>query len=325
MHSNDQSITVRHKEYLGEIRGSTSYAVVQSFDLNPGMSGTFPWLSGVANRFQEYKLKGAVFHYVPSSGAAVSGTNAALGTVMMQTSYRASDTPPLNKVEMLNEYWSSEAVPSEPFCHPIECDPKENPFNIQYVRAGAIPSGDSILMYDLGVTHVAVSGQQADGNVLGDLWVTYEVELKKPVVDSNATSTFRWGRVVTSGPPAAGNWFNGATLESGNTIISAVGNKLTLARGVIGTYMISVILNASPGWTAADLSGVATVTGCSIASIAPSYAYSRNIGSGQRLFYTNAVTITDQRVSATITFPTGILTGGTGTDALIVVSRIVSA
>ena len=43
-------------------------------------------------------------------------------------------------------------------------------------------------MYDLGVTHVAVSGQQANDVVLGDLWVTYEVELKKPILYSNVTS-----------------------------------------------------------------------------------------------------------------------------------------
>jgi hypothetical protein len=156
MHNEAQSVVIRHREYLGEIRGNTSYTIEQSYQINPGNSKTFPWLSGIAVRFQEYRIKGMVYHYIPSSGAAVSGTNAALGTVMLSTSYRSNDSPPASKVEMLNEYCSNEAVPSEAFCHPIECDPKENPFNVQYVRSGDVPPEDSRLLYDLGVTYVAI-------------------------------------------------------------------------------------------------------------------------------------------------------------------------
>jgi hypothetical protein len=78
MHSNDQSVLIRHREYLGEISGSISYDVKRSFEINPGNPDTFPWLSGVAARFQEYRIRGLVFHYIPSSGNAVSGTSAAL-------------------------------------------------------------------------------------------------------------------------------------------------------------------------------------------------------------------------------------------------------
>jgi len=159
----------------------------------------------LAANFQEYRFRGIVFHYVPSSGNAVSSTNPALGTVMFQTSYRASDTAPTSKLELLNEYWASENVPNEPFCHPIECDPKENPFNIQYVRTGDVPTGDSRLMYDLGVTHVAVQGMQTTGNIVGDVWVTYEVELKKPIISSNATASVNYAAYDLSGSITSAN------------------------------------------------------------------------------------------------------------------------
>lgn len=188
MHKNDQSVMVRHKEFIGEIKSSVDFKVQYSLELNPGMADTFPWLSNIARNYQEYRFKGVIFHYVPTSGSAVASTNNALGSVMMQTSYRATDTPPDSKRELLNEYWSTETAPFETTCHPIECNPSENPFNIQYVRQVALPEGDNLLMYDLGVTHVAVSGQQANDVVLGDLWVTYEVELKKPILYSNVTS-----------------------------------------------------------------------------------------------------------------------------------------
>lgn len=158
MHKTGQSIIVRHREYISEIRGAVNFTIRNQVYINPGLSTSFPWLAGLATQFSEYRIRGMVFHYIPSSGQAVSSTNAAIGTVMIQTSYRASEPLPLNKQELLNEYWSNEARASEEFCHPIECNPKENPFNVQYVRTGFLPTSENLLMYDLGRTTVAVSG-----------------------------------------------------------------------------------------------------------------------------------------------------------------------
>jgi hypothetical protein len=54
MHNTGQTVVIRHKEYLGEIRGSTTFTVQDALQINPGNARTFPWLSGVAVRFQEY-------------------------------------------------------------------------------------------------------------------------------------------------------------------------------------------------------------------------------------------------------------------------------
>ncbi len=187
MHKEDQGIVLRHKEFVGTLVSSQNFNVQYTLPLNPGMT-TFPWLAPIAAKFQEYKFRGIVFHYIPASGAAVASTNSALGTVMLQTTYRSSDTSPASKVEMLNEYCANEVVPSEAVIHPIECDPKQNPFAVQYVRSIPVPSGESVLNYDLGKTFIATQGQQADGNYLGDIWVTYEVELFKPIFSSSVTT-----------------------------------------------------------------------------------------------------------------------------------------
>jgi hypothetical protein len=189
MHSTNNSVVIRHKEFISTITGSTAFAVDQ-VQINPGLPGAFPWLSTIASSFQQYKFKGLVYHYIPTSGSAVSSTNPALGAVMMQTSYRSNDTEPASKAELLNEYYASESVPSETFCHPIECSPVENPFSIHYVRTTDLPVTDSPLMYDLGVLFTATQGMPAAGNVVGDLWASYEVELYKPIVASQVTSTF---------------------------------------------------------------------------------------------------------------------------------------
>jgi len=244
MHKNSQTVVVRHKEYIGPIVGSQAFKVQYELPLNPGLFTTFPWLSGVADRYQEYTFKGVVFHYIPSSGTAVASTNAALGTVMLQTTYRASDSKPLAKVEMLNEYCASESVPSETFIHPIECDPKENPFNVQYVRSSAPPANEPLMSYDLGKTFVATQGQQADGFNLGDLWVTYEVELRKPIVHSDVTAAPYFMGVFTAGA----DWnhlFGTIGSYSGSLVVTAAADLITIPPGETETYLVTIDMSSS--------------------------------------------------------------------------------
>ena len=104
MHKDGQNVIVRHREFIGTVTSTTNFAVWRTLSLNPGNKETFPWLSGIAKNFQEYKFKGLVFHYIPTSGNAVSGTSPALGSVMFQTSYRVTDDPPAAKAEMMKKY-----------------------------------------------------------------------------------------------------------------------------------------------------------------------------------------------------------------------------
>ena len=327
MHSNGQTVLIRHKEYLGEIRGSQTFAVQRQLDINPGNTQVFPWLSSIAAQFQEYRLKGMVYHYVPSSGNAVSSTNPALGTVMMQTSYRSNDSTPVSKVELLNEYWASESIPSEPFCHPIECDPKENPFNVQYVRTGSVPTGDSVLLYDLGRTYIATSGQQVDGAVLGDLWVTYEVELKKPMVESNVTGKHESRSISwTGGTMVSGNYFNGSIGVWGALPVTATGKTISIGPGTVGAYLGIVTLSPTTTFSACDLSGGPTCTNCTAIDFLPSAgttSYLRNVLGGSsptlnRAFYVFCVQINDPAATATVVLPDGTFTGACTESSLCI-------
>lgn len=265
MHDNSQSVVIRHKEYLGEIKSSQTFTTQMAYSLNPGLSYTFPWLADVASRFQEYRIRGMIFHYIPTSGSAVASTNPALGSVMMQTSYRASDTDPASKVEVLNEYWASESKPDTAFCHPIECSPEQNPFKVQYVRTGAIPAGDNVLFYDLGKTFICTSGMQTTGNPVGDLWVTYEIELRKPVLTSEVNSNVE-SAVYSSLNPTTVTYFN--PLESpiltGNLPCSFSGRTITFPKGIVGTYQITMIMVAATVLTDVNFTqNGTTYTNCS--------------------------------------------------------------
>jgi hypothetical protein len=315
MHRNSQSVTIRHREFIGEIRGNTTFTVRDSLAINPGIARTFPWLSKIANNFQEYTIKGMVYHYIPSSGTAVSSTDAALGTVMMQTSYRATDSAPTSKLELLNEYFSSESVPSDTFCHFVECNPKENPFNVHYIRNGNVPGEDSRLMYDLGVTHIAVSGQQIADKVLGDVWVTYEVELKKPIVYSNVTPLAGTADVQYAGTMTGADWFNGTATDYGTLPVTAATRTITFPEGAFGSYLIMVMLNPTTTFSACDLSGVPVLVNCQQQALDSGGAtYWRSVLGGgtptlNRAWYMTRVLITDPAAVATVTMPSSTLTG----------------
>lgn len=270
MHKSDQTIIVRHREFITTVNSSQAFAVQQSFDINPGNVVLFPWLAGIAARFQEYKIRGMVYHYVPTSGSAVASTNPALGAVMLQTSYRASDSAPSSKVEMLNEYNSNESVPCDAFCHPIECDPKENPFNIQYVRTNNTATVEDKLLYDLGTTHLAVQGCQTTGNPIGDLWVTYEVELKKPLVVSNIASAIRSYTAVTSSTNTA-SMFSTITSASGSLPILIAGNRVLFGKGTFGSYQITLRLTSA--LTSLTAWAAPTLTNCTYLPIAGGFTW----------------------------------------------------
>jgi hypothetical protein len=322
MHKEGQSIIVRHREFLTEVRGSINFQVRNEFDLNPGLQTTFPWLCGIASQYSQYKIRGLVFHYVPTSGNAVSSTNAALGTVMLQTSYRATESPPASKIELLNEYWSSEAKPSEEFCHPIECDPKENPFNIQYIRTGGLPVTENQLMYDLGRTTVAVSGQQADNIVLGDLWVTYEIELKKPVLRNINNFDIQTGTsLATAGITNTVPFGTNQSLRFDSTAagFDVTGTTITMRRGNTGAYSISIYYQ---GCTAIGTFSATIVNGNFMGLFGPAtpvITSAYTVGTGAAVVNTNIV-FSNPDLACSVTFSTATLTGAS--VARVVITEI---
>jgi len=299
MHSTNQSVVVRHKEYIGPVKSSVGFKLQYSLPLNPGMSDTFPWLYDVAHRFQEYTIRGMVFHYVPSSGAAVSGSSPALGNVMIQTTYRTTDEPPENKLELLNEYCASEAPPNESFAHPIECDPRENPFSVHYIRSKDLAVGEPVMMYDVGRTFVATQGQLADGNILGDLWVTYEVELKKPQLRSAATTTDMQFDAYNS---STTSMFVSQRSVSGPRYMTFDVNQIIVNPRQGDTFLVAL------NWWDANLSaaslGTAVLSNCSVT------LGGNTITSGSANFCTILlVNVVDQTLPATINFSGNLFTG----------------
>lgn len=178
------STIISHKEYLGDIISSSSANTfdLRSYDINPGLSDSFPWLGQVAPNFQQYKILGMAFEYRTMSADALNSTNTALGQVIMATNYDALADDFQSKAEMENSAYAQSVKPSSSCLHLIECDTSTLPINELYLRAGSVPSGADKRMYDLGKFQIATNGFQGTSVNCGELWVSYQVMLLKPKI-----------------------------------------------------------------------------------------------------------------------------------------------
>ncbi|QMW68718.1 capsid protein [Crucivirus-224] len=173
-----RSVCLRHREFITDITASSAFTI-NAFDINPGLSDSFPWLSGVANNFEEYMIAGMVYEYKSLSADYTTASSAALGYVAMATQYNPLLPEFTDKVHLENYEFANSAKPSENFIHPIECKKSLNPVNQLFVRTGAVETGADQRLYDLGKFQIATAGNSGSG-ILGELWCTYEIHFFKP-------------------------------------------------------------------------------------------------------------------------------------------------
>lgn len=187
MHSSSANTRVTHREYITDIISSSSANTfkLQSFDINPGLISTFPWFSAIAQQYQEWCPLGMVFEFKTLSADAIaSSTNNTLGGIIMATNYNSAAPNFANKQAMDNTEYTTSYKPSESFYHAIECSRSQNVLPELYIRSGAVPSGQDQKTYDLGNFQIASFGIQGTSVVLGELWLTYDIELRKPISTS---------------------------------------------------------------------------------------------------------------------------------------------
>lgn len=194
---------IKHTEYIGDLVATNPNFQSQIYGLNPGDSGTFPWLSSLAVNFQHYKFRKLVFEYRP---LVSEGTTAAqnqllsMGAVMMATQYDSVAGPYPNKATMAESDFAVTSKPSEHMLHAIECEPKYNPLGILYVSGNqdptysGVPNAD-VRMQNLGIFQIANQGvpfpqnpEDAVNSDLGEIWVHYEVDLFKPQLNAGLTN-----------------------------------------------------------------------------------------------------------------------------------------
>lgn len=235
-----RTTTVVHREYICDIFTGGTLGLngtefdVNYFKINPGDRDTFPWLSLLAQNYEEYRLRGCVFEFKSTSAAALNSTNTALGTVIMATQYDSLDEPFNDKRGMENHEFASSTMPFESVLHAVECKPSLTSIsNTLYVKNGPLPPDADIRLYDLGKFAIATVGMQATNTCIGELWISFEVEFLKPKLSDNFTTAFaHYTSDPVSGPYNSNNSFGvyNNTTPAGNKMIPTLGSDTTLIK-----------------------------------------------------------------------------------------------
>jgi len=229
-------------EYIADIAGSTSFATTP-YAVNPGQSGTFPWLSKEALLFEKYKILRLEFYYRPQVSAFA--TNGQTGKVMLSFDFDASDAPPASKQQVEDTHPHSDGMPYEEVL--LTIDPKDCSLQDSYfVRPGGLPGSSDIKTYDAGILAVSTIGCNSSANI-GELRVRYAIALHDPVLENvvSAPTNYHVSNFQSTSGETAGVTGAFKTLLLASTITNGVG--ATNTSGVItlpvGNYVISGSVN----------------------------------------------------------------------------------
>lgn len=188
-------VIIRNREFVQDVYAPSSGAPFEAveYPLNPGMPKLFQWLSQLAINFEEYEIRQLIVTYksTVTDFAAASGQ---VGQVIMATQYNATSDPFGSKEEMMLYEGGMSCKTTENMQHGIECDPnKLTGHSYKYVRVGALPTTEDLKEYDLGKLSMAIVGIPSTyaGQLIGELWVSYTVALRKPKIASGAAYNAR--------------------------------------------------------------------------------------------------------------------------------------
>lgn len=251
--SGGDGVTICHREFISDITGSSSFVNAQ-LPINPGQASTFPWLSLVAQQFEEYQVLGMVFEYRPSSGSyAGTSSSAALGIVVFATQYNVNQPAFTTKQQIESYEYSSSTVPFTTMIHGVECAPHTEVIPTLLVRPSALPTGGTLELYDHGTFNYSTSGMPS-AYVVGELWVSYHIRFMKPRMNLYAPAAQSYIHLVSSPVDtcASANLFGttGLQFQSGfisNIITPAGTNSFYLPTP--GMYWITCIIQDSGALT----------------------------------------------------------------------------
>jgi len=323
------SVRLRHREYLQDVfAGGSSTFSNTTFSINPGLSNTFPFLAQIAGNFEEYHMHGLVFEFV--STTSPYNSSAAMGSVIMAMEYNASSPPYTSKPQMENSDFAVSARPDKSLIYGVEC--ANNASNNYYIRSGstALP----LTTTDLGLFNIATLTPIPAGTTLGELWVSYDVELFRPHISPDRAGYAHWS-MYTTNPTVIGTILNAASSPGPIAPATVAGVRTGTATDfTLGAALASptvILNNADVGdtfmlmidWKVPSVlvnSFAVTTTG--LALLVPFDGYTSNAavtsatnGSTSIGYYT----VTSNATPPTITVTSGVLTNGTGSLDIVLV------
>lgn len=241
-----RSFIVHHREFIADINGSVAFAAT-TFDINPGIFTTFPWLSQMAPLFEQYRVKHLKFDYEATQSSAK------IGSVILTTDYDAADSAPTTKIQAMDYYGATRGQSWTSFSHVCKKSSMAA-YKKRYVRSEALPANADIKTYDIGKFFICTVGQD-NTNQIGELYVDYTFEFFTPQL-SNSSAGVVGGRIIGGGTFATGNVLGNAPVLDAQSVgvqVDTAGIITFTTQGTYCIYVIGFFTSAAtfslPGWT----------------------------------------------------------------------------
>lgn len=180
---NTSCVRIQHREYVKDIfAGDAGTFSSTSIAVNPGLRASFPYLSGLAQNFEEYRLNGMVFEIV--STTSPYNATSAMGSTIVAMQYNAASSPFTSKAQMENSDFAISARLDKSVMYGIECKDLAN--NNLFIRSADVSSSVPLTSTDVGLLQIALQTGTGipSGSVIGELWVSYDIDLMRPHISS---------------------------------------------------------------------------------------------------------------------------------------------
>lgn len=209
-----EATIINHREYLGDLvtgSGSPTVFDLNTFQLNPGNGNLFPFLANIAQKFQEYEIRGMLVELKTLSSDYA--TNMSLGSMFAAADYNALNNAPVSKLQLENMEYASSVKPSSSLIMPIECDPRNAAQTHLYIATDNNYNGGDKRLFDLCDIYLGSQGCPAANTPIAEIWLTYEVALYKPIIlidtlpGSQAISWKILQSGITNGNPIGSGFF----------------------------------------------------------------------------------------------------------------------
>ena len=315
MHSNDSSVRICHKEFISDITATNLFSS-DAYSINPGLSHSFPYLSGIAQNFESYRIHGMVYTFKSTSADALNSTNTALGSMLLATDYNALDSNFTTKAGFLATTFSNSGKPASDILHPIECSAHVSSGPAQrYIRSAAQAPGSDLRLYDWGNFQIASVGQQAT-SVVGELWCSYDVELINPqlTIPRGLNIVNNISNINVATVNNTNIYGTAGTVLSNTLALNISGNSIRFPAGTTGNYVIVVTWNGATGsgvsFTSPVLVNCSPLLIFNNGTVHSYYTPTNGLPTASACTFICAISIDDPQIAALVTTVTATLPTG---------------
>jgi len=174
-HNADGSIEVNHTEYIGPVTGNSAFTAY-AYPVNALNATLFPWLSGIALRYETYQFLECTFTYHPAVSTSENGI------VMFGFDPDALDTTPLTMAEMMNLSRARDVNVWAPMSMTLSKRDLNRVLGQRFTNAGSTSQFDNA-----GLLFVASQGA-TNALTIGNWRVSYKVMFHAPQLHTTVQS-----------------------------------------------------------------------------------------------------------------------------------------